>query len=118
MTITTIDAARGFAESWIAAWNAHDLEAILAHYDDAASSSSRVAARLLGNPEVNGKAALRAYFQRGLEAHPDLAFQLNDVLVGVASIVICFTTSGHRNAEVLEMSAAGKITRVWAHQSA
>ncbi|HEY7837114.1 MAG TPA: nuclear transport factor 2 family protein [Terriglobales bacterium] len=114
----TIEEARNFAESWIAAWNAHDLEAILAHYDDAAGSSSRVAARLLGNPEVNGKAGLRAYFQRGLAAHPDLAFQLNDVLVGVASIVICFSSGGHRNAEFLQLSPAGKITRVVAHQSA
>ena len=26
--------ARTFAEEWVAAWNAHDLERILAHYSD------------------------------------------------------------------------------------
>ena len=30
----THEFARRFAEEWIAAWNAHDLERILAHYTD------------------------------------------------------------------------------------
>ncbi len=39
--------AEKFADAWIAAWNAHDLDAILSHYDDAIELTSPVAAKLL-----------------------------------------------------------------------
>jgi ketosteroid isomerase-like protein len=74
----TKDEAWKLAEHWIAAWNAHDLESIMTHYEDAIELTSPVAAQLLGTPagKVNGKANLRAYFQRGLEAYPELHFAL------------------------------------------
>src|SRR5208282_3734288 len=80
----TKDDAWNLANHWVAAWNAHDLDSILAHYDDAVELTSPVAAKLLGTPEgkVVGKVALRAYFQRGLEAYPELRFHLEDVLWG------------------------------------
>ncbi len=83
----TRDEAWRLAEHWVAAWNAHDLEAIMTHYDDAVELTSPVAAQLLGTSggKVVGKASLRAYFQRGLEAYPNLHFQLADVLCGVNS---------------------------------
>jgi len=34
-TTVTPDDARKLANDWVAAWNAHDLEAILMHYEDA-----------------------------------------------------------------------------------
>ena len=39
-----------FAEAWIAAWNAHDLEQILSHYDDEFEMSSPAITRLTGEP--------------------------------------------------------------------
>jgi hypothetical protein len=114
----TRDEAWKLAEHWVAAWNAHDLEAIMAHYDDAVELTSPVAALLLGTPygKVVGKASLRAYFQRGLEAYPDLHFQLVDVLLGVNSVVLyCTNQKGTRTAEFMELSAAGKVARVVAN---
>ncbi len=75
------------ADHWIAAWNAHDLDLILAHYEDAIELTSPVAAQLLGTADgkVIGKANLKAYFRRGLEAYPELHFILNDLLLGVSS---------------------------------
>ena len=69
MTVTK-DEAWSLANHWVAAWNAHDLDLIMMHYDDAIELISPVAAQLLGNSDgkVVGKANLRAYFQRGLEA--------------------------------------------------
>jgi hypothetical protein len=63
----TKDEAWKLAHDWIAAWNAHDLELILSHYDDAIVLTSPVAARLLGSLDgkVTGTANVRAYFQRG-----------------------------------------------------
>ena len=91
----TRDEAWGLANHWVAAWNAHDLDLIMTHYDDAIELISPVAARLLGTPDgkVAGKPNLRAYFQRGLEAYPELQFRLEDVLWGINSIVLCYTKS-------------------------
>lgn len=120
MSELTRDSAWAFARSWIAAWNAHNLDAVLAHYEDDVRSTSRIAARLLGSADglVAGKANVRAYFQRGLDAYPDLNFQLEDVFWSVASLVMMFTNQkGARSAEYVELSPAGKISRVVAHHN-
>ena len=117
----TKDEAWAFANHWIAAWNAHDLELILTHYDDAVELTSPVAARLLGKPDgkVMGKANLRAYFQRGLEAYPELHFGLEDVFSGLNSVVLCYANQkGTRTAEFMELSSTGKVARVVANYSA
>jgi predicted ester cyclase len=117
----TKDEAWNLANHWVAAWNAHDLDLIMSHYEDAVELASPVAAQLLGTPDgkVAGKAALRAYFQRGLEAYPDLHFHLEDVLCGVSSVVLYYTNQkGTRTAEFMELSASGKVARVVANYSA
>lgn len=114
----TKEQARALAKDWIAAWNAHDLEAILSHYDDAVELTSPAAAQLLGTPDgkVTGKANLRAYFQRGLEAYPDLHFHLKEVLCGVTGIVLYYKNQkGSKTAEFMEVNASGKVTRVVAN---
>ncbi|MGO9435208.1 MAG: nuclear transport factor 2 family protein [Terracidiphilus sp.] len=117
----TRDEAWDLADHWAAAWNRHDLNAIMAHYEDAAELTSPVAARLLGTPDgkVVGKANLRAYFQRGLDAYPNLHFHLEDVLWGLNSVVLYYTNqNGTRTAEFMELSAAGKVARVVANYNA
>jgi hypothetical protein len=114
----TRDEAWKLANHWVAAWNAHDLDLIMTHYEDAIELTSPVAARLLGTPDgkVAGKPNLRAYFQRGLEAYPDLHFHLEDVLRGLNSIVLYYTNQkGARTAEFMELSPSGKVARVVAN---
>jgi predicted ester cyclase len=109
------------ARHWVAAWNAHDLNLIMTHYDEAVELTSPVAARLLekADGKVVGKTNLRAYFQRGLEAYPDLHFQLEDVLWGLNSVVLYYTNQkGTRTAEFMELSANGKVIRVVANYNA
>ena len=116
----TRDEAWSLANHWVAAWNAHDLDLIMTHYEDAIELISPVAARLLGTPDgrVAGKANLRAYFQRGLEAYPELHFHLEDVLWGMNSIVLYYTNQkGTRTAEFMELSVSGKVVRVVANYS-
>jgi hypothetical protein len=120
-TAMTIDEARNLANHWVAAWNAHDLELIMTHYEDDIELTSPVAARLLGRPDgkVLGKANLRAYFQRGLEAYPELHFRLEDVFLGINSVVFCYTNQkGTRTAEYMELSPRGKVVEVLANYSA
>ena len=116
----TKEAASNLANHWVAAWNAHDLDAIMAHYDNAIELTSPAAAQLLGTPDgkVIGKPNLRAYFQRGLQAYPDLHFHLEDVLCGLNSVVLYYTNQkGTHTAEFMEMSASGKVARVVANYS-
>lgn len=57
------DLARRFAESWYAAWNAHDLEAIMACYAPQIEHSSPFIARYTSDPTaatLKGKDAVRA----------------------------------------------------------
>jgi len=115
------DEAWDLARHWVAAWNAHDLDLIMTHYDEAIDLTSPVAARLLekADGKVVGKTNLRAYFQRGLQAYPDLHFQLDDVLWGINSVVLCYTNQkGTRTGEFMELSSNGKVVRVVANYNA
>jgi len=114
----TREDAWNLANHWVAAWNAHDLDLIMTHYDDAVELTSPAAVQLLGisDGRVVGKANLRAYFQRGLSAYPELRFGLEDVLWGVNSVVLYYTNhKGTRTAEFMELSAMGKVVRVVAN---
>lgn len=108
------------AKDWIDSWNAHDLERILDHYDDDVTLISPVALKLLGNSAVGGKSALRVYFSKGLEAYPDLRFELIETLWGTETIVLCYRNNvrGSKTAEVLRFNPGGKITHVWANYDA
>ena len=117
----TRDEAWSLANHWVAAWNGHDLDLIMMHYEDAVELTSPVAARPLGTPDgkVAGKTNLRAYFQRGLEAYPELHFHLEDVLWGVNSVLLYYTNQkGTRTGEFLELSTSGKVARLVANYSA
>jgi hypothetical protein len=71
-----------FAEHWVAAWNSHNLEEIMSHYEEDVELISPVAAQLLQDPSgrVVGKDALRNYFRKGLETYPNLKFTPKGIL--------------------------------------
>ena len=96
--------AQQFAEEWIAAWNSHDLERILAHYRDDFEMQSPLIIERMGVPSgtLKGKDAIRPYWQIGLAANPPLHFELQDVLVGVDTIAIYYR-SATRNRMVAEI---------------
>lgn len=113
--------AKQFANKWIEAWNSHDLETILSHYGENIVLTSPVAARLLNDPSgtVRGKAALREYFRRGLEAYPNLRFELQDVMFGLSSVVLCYKNQKDtKTAEFMELGEGRKVIRVVANYSA
>lgn len=113
-------AAHRFAEEWLQSWNLHDLERILAHYSEDITLCSPVAARLLGIADgtLRGLPAVRDYFARGLQAYPDLHFELIDVLWGLETIVLYYRNqAGTQTAEVMQFDAGGKVCRMWANYS-
>lgn len=109
-----------FADDWLRAWNAHNLDAILSHYAANIVLTSPAAARLLNDPAgtVQGTDALRRYFARGLEAYPNLAFDLVDVMSGISSVVLYYKNqNGTMTGEFMELDADLKVTRVVANYS-
>lgn len=79
-----------FGESWIRAWNARDIEAVLAHYADDIVFTSPTALRVV--PEsggvIEGKAALRSYWTVALGRNPDLHFTLVEVYAGIDTVAL------------------------------
>jgi hypothetical protein len=109
-----------FAQDWVQAWNSHDLDAILSHYAAEVILVSPVAAKILNDPagQVVGRKALRAYFTRGLEAYPDLRFELVDVMWGLSSVVLYYVNQkGTKTGEFMEFDSDGKVIRVVANYS-
>ena len=115
--MTEAEAVR-FAQDWAAAWNSHDLEAILSHYSDDVELTSPLVASILaeGQYVVSGKANLREYFRRGLEKNPDLRFPLRAAYPGAQSVVVVYQSiRGLSAAEFMQFDAAGRVSRVVAH---
>ncbi|AWA30220.1 nuclear transport factor 2 family protein [Flavobacterium magnum] len=109
--------AKSFADTWAAAWNAHNLDAILSHYSDNFTIETPMAAKLLAGNEgvVHGKEAVREYWQIGLQRIPDLHFEILDVLTGINSLTIYYinTATGRKSAESLFFNDTGKIHRAF-----
>jgi hypothetical protein len=110
----TTQHAHEFATSWLRAWNAHDLDALLAHFAEDASFTSPVAAQLL--PEtggvLRGKDEIRRYWAVGLERIPDLHFEIENVYAGLSTIVINYRNhTGALVAEVLQLGDGGLVVR-------
>jgi hypothetical protein len=102
--VSTPEAA-GFADEWCAAWNRHDVEAVLAHFHDDVVFTSPYAAEFVPGSAgvVRGKAALREYWCAALAAVPDLHFDVIDVYRGVSVLVINYRNQkGGLVNEVLE----------------
>lgn len=116
-------AAQDFATSWYKAWNAHDLDAIMAHYAEGIEHSSPFIARYnqTAEPTLRGKDAVRAYFGRALKANPTLSFHPHRLALGVETVVLMYTRmTGDFAAEMFAFGAegspdAGKVVRSVSH---
>jgi ketosteroid isomerase-like protein len=107
-----------FADDWIRAWNSHDIEAIMSHYAAEVVLISPTAAKLLGDSSgtIKGKEAVRSYFAKGLDAFPNLTFELLDVMWGISSVVLYYLNQkGTKTGEFMELDANQKVSRVVAN---
>ena len=108
------DAARlaALGRDWIAAWNSHDLERVLALYDEDSEMTSDKIPALGFDPSgtMRGKDKLRAYWGAALKKRPNLHFELIDTYVSPDSIVVFYQNElGARICEYLRVNDAGKI---------
>jgi ketosteroid isomerase-like protein len=102
------------AERYYAAWNGHNLDAILALYAEDIEFSSPYIAALGFTPDgiLHGKPLLRLYFEKAIERAPGLSFTPESLFVGARGHTLIYRNHrGERAAEVHELDAAGLIIR-------
>ena len=110
-----IDDPEKFAERWVAAWNSRDAEAVLAHYVDACVFTSPKAAAIAGRATLEGKAALRAYWQAALARIATLHFRLERALwdesASTLTVVYDAMLNGTRSRaiEIMRFNKSGMI---------
>ncbi len=110
--------ARAFAESWYAAWNAHDVDRIMAHYAPAIEHSSPFIKRYNGTDDVSlrGAGAVRDYFDRALKRNPTLRFDPLHLTIGLESVILIYRRmTGDLAAELFAFDASGKVARSISH---
>lgn len=114
--------AQQFAADWIAAWNRHDLDAILAHYADDFEMASPLIPQLAGEPSgvLRGKTRVGGYCARALTppaltVPPRLRFELIGILTGVDSVALHYRSRRGPAMEVFQFDSSGKVIRAAAH---
>lgn len=115
--LTPLDAA-AFAASWYAAWNAHDIDAIMAHYAPSIRHSSPFIKRYnnTDDTELVGIDAVRDYFARALDRNPTLRFDPEHIAVGLESVALTYRRmTGDLAIEIFFLDATGRITRSVSH---
>ena len=113
----TREFADAFAAEWIEAWNAHDLERILSHYEDDFEMSSPMI-KVFTHSEIGtlrGKPAVGEYWEAALARAPELRFELEQILIGADSLTLIYQGVRGLSAEVFHFSKQGKVSRAYAH---
>lgn len=100
-------APEAIAEKWFAAFNAHDLEALLSlYYDNARHYSPKLKVR---RPETNGlvqgKDALRDWWQDAFDRLPSLHYKVNRLTATAGRVFMEYTRTvdGEENMDVAEL---------------
>lgn len=109
-----------FAEAWIAAWNAHDLDRVLAHYSADIELTTPMIRMALGidTGTLRGKTAVREYWTAGLQRFPELAFELIAATASIDSIAIVYrAVLGLTAVEVLFFDDNDLVYRAIVHYS-
>ncbi|MDA9412250.1 nuclear transport factor 2 family protein [Bradyrhizobium sp. CCBAU 45384] len=107
-------ALAALGRTWVEAWNARDLERVLALYDDATvMTSDRIPAMGFdASGTVRGKDALRAYWSKALGLLPELHFSLIELFVSPDSVVVFYQNErGKKICEYLRVNDAGLIVQ-------
>lgn len=127
--LTPQDAQR-FATRWFNAWNAQNLDAIMACYAETIEHSSPFVARFNAgitgadsgtqDGTLRGNAAVRAYFGRALTSNPTPSgierFQLMHLTTGINSVLVVYRRwTGELAGEIFFLDDAGLIARSVSH---
>ncbi|MFZ5993526.1 MAG: nuclear transport factor 2 family protein [Thermodesulfobacteriota bacterium] len=112
-----LEEAKRFAEHWVAAWNNHDIDAVLAHYTDDFEMTTPMIQRVLGieSGTLKGKMAVGDYWRSALKKVPDLKFSLIEVTCGVGAVSIYYDAVMQKRAvETFFFNENGKVYKALA----
>ena len=110
------DQADAFVREWADAWNARDLERILAQWSDDCVFTSPRALRHTRDATVRGKLELRRYWAQALADATDLRFDVRAVYRGAESVVIGYRNHrGEEVAELIELAPDGRAVHGSVH---
>ena len=106
---------RSHADTWLAAWAARDLNAIMDCYADNVDFSAPTVTRRWGRPDgrLHGKAELRRHFELGLQLAPDLTFTEEALLTSPGGYALLYRReNGNRVLDVVELDEHGQAAQV------
>ena len=106
-----------FAGDWIDAWNNRDLDGVLAHYAEHVRFTSPIVVKITGraNGTIQGRDELRAYFTQGLQAFPDLRFELLAEARGIGGTTLVYRSGDRLVCETVRFDDFGRIVEAHAH---
>jgi uncharacterized cupin superfamily protein len=110
-----------FFTEWIAAWNARDLERVLAHYHEDFEMTSPVIVQIAGEPSgtLRGKAAVADYWRRALAHLPNLHFEPVGLTLGMDALTMIYRNQrGQLVSERVEFDPDGRVIRASASYQA
>lgn len=112
--------AHNFAKEWVEAWNSHDLNKVLSHYEIDFEMSSPIIKEIANESsgKLKGIEQVQAYWSKALEMNPKLHFTIKNIFIGANSIVLHY--EGHRglSAETFIFNKSGKVIAASAHYEA
>ncbi|HTT59698.1 MAG TPA: nuclear transport factor 2 family protein [Acidimicrobiales bacterium] len=106
---------RRHVDNWLAAWNSHDLDAIMSCYSEDVDFVAPTVVQRWGRDDgrLQGRAELRRHFERGLELAPHLTFTEEAFLSSPAGYALLYLRdNNNRVLDVVELNADGQAARV------
>ena len=115
--------AAAFGREWVDAWNRHDLDAILAHYDDDVVFSSPFVATLTGDPgqtAIEGYEAVRSYMADSVRRTAGIAYTLDNTYIGTDSVILAYTFrlpdgSQKTGSDIMRVDGTNKVVEWRCH---
>ncbi|CAN1552912.1 SnoaL-like domain containing protein [Caulobacteraceae bacterium] len=101
-----------FAATWIADWNGHDVEKILAHYsEDVIFHSPKVAIRTKGvKTFFTSREELRPYFSYAFQIRPQLQFTLLGICQDQQGLALIYRDeTGATATELMDLNELGQV---------
>jgi steroid delta-isomerase-like uncharacterized protein len=100
--------SKSLAAGWVAAWNAHDVDAVVAWY--AADGTHRMAS----GATYTGHTDIRAMVERTLGGYPDLTFAVRDGFVAADGVhfAIEYTMRGTQQGPIGERPGTGRTIEI------
>lgn len=104
--------SREHADRWLEAWNAHDLDAIVACYSEDVAFAIPAVVGDAAEGRMQGREELREHFRHGLELAPNLTVTEESLLEGPGGFALLYRREdGHRAIEAVELDESGLVAR-------